>query len=181
MFLGTLAPDQAGTELLPSFQSLMDHFEQLWNLYVARQLTRDQFANQLLTLKITDRDGLEWTIGASTREWYRRTVEGKWAESLPPMVAISSAETTSNSVPSESHAPAFATAQPPRYVPTPPRHTAPVDVTSDAPSATTSTPEFDDDSPIDPVVLAPRYGGVPVARFDAPAEVADAEIIEDDE
>jgi hypothetical protein len=87
-FLGTLASGHPGGDVLPDeFLALVVTFDDLYSLYETRQITREQLAAQLRKLRVVDHDDFEWTIGATTRAWYRRAVDGKWITAPPPMTS----------------------------------------------------------------------------------------------
>ena len=87
VFLGT-RPSRVTTadELPPTFVDLRRRFDEVRELYEDDEITREQYADQLSSLTLIDPNGVEWTIGATTRQWFRRTVEGTWVAAPPPSV-----------------------------------------------------------------------------------------------
>jgi hypothetical protein len=149
-FLGTLASGHLSGEALPAeFLELAERFNELYALYEAREITRDQLAGQLRKLRVFDRDDFEWTIGATTRAWYRRTVDGGWITAPPPSLPV-----RRSSAPVD---PLLTTRS--ADVPTP-EPSAPATEPASAPpkGAALILEDLDDDSALNSDVAPPGYG-----------------------
>lgn len=86
-FLGGLKSEfDEGYSLSGIFSSLVAAADNIRNKYVKYEIESDVAAELFAKLKITDINGNEWTIGASSGSWYRRYGnEKKWISSNPPI------------------------------------------------------------------------------------------------
>ncbi len=66
------------------FSLLVARFSQLLSRYHAGTIGTVELAEQLSAERISDTDGGEWTIGASSGAWYRRLPNEAWAQVPPP-------------------------------------------------------------------------------------------------
>lgn len=92
-FLGTRPAEIVDDDmLLDNFRAISQKFTELQRLYEDGTLSREQFATQLRGLRVSDEDGFEWTLGATTRRWFRRTGEGTWIAAIPPSIPVAPSE-----------------------------------------------------------------------------------------
>lgn len=72
-FLGTLRSEFDEPEALPrGFNQLQENVAALLEAYEDGRLTKRELAERLARQRAVDHDGGEWTVGATTRSWYRR-------------------------------------------------------------------------------------------------------------
>lgn len=85
VFLGTLRSEFDEPAALPAvFARLLDDVEAVLAEHRNGTLDEHATAAQLSELTLTDADGAQWTLGATTRRWYRRTRGGSWLPTPPP-------------------------------------------------------------------------------------------------
>lgn len=86
VFFGGLAADGADhtAELPDGFAQLADAVTGLLFEYRARNLDAAALADALADLVVVDESGDEWTMGAKTLAWYRRTPGLPWVQVPPP-------------------------------------------------------------------------------------------------
>ena len=84
--LGSLRSELDDTpELDPSFQSLEICFQAARLAYMEGRLSAPDVASLLQELRLTGSDGAEWTLGATSTRWYRRTTGGRWQAWAAPI------------------------------------------------------------------------------------------------
>lgn len=88
LFLGTLRSEfDTEEELAPAWTALMGVAEEVRMAYSKGEITGHEAAVALSSLRLKDRTGSEWTVGASSGEWYRRLSGAMgWVRSAPPVV-----------------------------------------------------------------------------------------------
>jgi hypothetical protein len=78
-FLGTLRADDDTPELVGEFAEIHQHYQELRAQFASGELTQQAFGRAMSELRCVDRDGNEWSIGATSGQWYRRVGrEAKW-------------------------------------------------------------------------------------------------------
>jgi hypothetical protein len=89
VFLGSLlsALDATG-DLPPAFQDLRRRFDQARSHFDSGDLSAEQYANRLSSLRCFDAEGQPWTIGATSGLWYRM-ISDTWVQSPPPYQSAS--------------------------------------------------------------------------------------------
>lgn len=80
--------DRDEVELHPDFQQLQRSIDDLLGAFVRGELDSRDVAQRLADARVVDDQGLEWTMGATTRAWYCRVPGGTWAEALPPLIYV---------------------------------------------------------------------------------------------
>lgn len=85
MLHGTLRSElDEPSQLLPAFEKLVTAITHAQADYDRGVLTRQALAERLAELTVVGPDGGEWTLGATTGQWYRRFNNGDWTSALPP-------------------------------------------------------------------------------------------------
>lgn len=87
-FLGSLRSelDEGEESLHPYFVSLNSAADAVRVHYIAWKLRSSSAAQLFQTLKVTDIDGREWTVGAVSGGWFRRDgAKSSWTASMPPV------------------------------------------------------------------------------------------------
>lgn len=88
-FLGTLRSELDVEGVLPAqFVALYATFESALGAYQRNELTKIALAEHLRALRCRDSSGVEWTLGASSLQWYRRGESGAWQPATPPSVGV---------------------------------------------------------------------------------------------
>ena len=77
-FLGTLRADEEESVLSEPFASLLVQFDELIGAREAGNLSDEATGRALGELVCHDRSGASWTLGATSRQWYRRQRDGSW-------------------------------------------------------------------------------------------------------
>jgi hypothetical protein len=77
-FLGTLRVDEDEDELREPFASLMVRFNEIIASHIEGTMSDEAAGRALGDLVCQDRSGASWTIGATSRQWYRRQRDGSW-------------------------------------------------------------------------------------------------------
>lgn len=90
LFLGTLRSEfDTAEELAEGWSALATAAEAVKLAYLRRDLTPEQTAEALAQLRLLDTNGSEWTVGATTGEWYRKNPGGtQWMKAPPPSVVM---------------------------------------------------------------------------------------------
>lgn len=94
LFLGGIAMDATSVQdpLPPAFADMVEMAAELLQAYATHAIRNDELAELLKRLRVRDSEGGEWTIGASSMAWYRRTPGLPWSRSNAPgkhVVAVS--------------------------------------------------------------------------------------------
>jgi hypothetical protein len=87
-FLGTLRSElDEDTPLEGAFAELYARFTALRDAFVAGKLEPRSFGRALRDLRVIDGEGFQWTIGATTGRWYRRSVgeTNRWMAAPAPL------------------------------------------------------------------------------------------------
>lgn len=87
-FLGSLRSelDEGEESLHPYFVSLNSAADTVRAHYIGWKLRSSAAAQLFQTLKVTDIDGREWTVGAVSGGWFRRDgAKSTWTASMPPV------------------------------------------------------------------------------------------------
>ena len=86
VFFGTLRSEfDTEEELDEGWEALAKAAETIRLAYIREELEAKDVASALGQLKLKDRSGAEWTIGASSGEWYRRTSSNnQWLRTPAP-------------------------------------------------------------------------------------------------
>lgn len=87
-FLGTLRSElDEDTPLEGAFAELYARFGALRDAYQTGRLESRMFGRALRDLRVIDPEGFQWTIGATTGRWYRRSQadNGKWMAAPAPV------------------------------------------------------------------------------------------------
>lgn len=86
LFLGALPidPVAAGDGMAEEFELIADTVARLLEAHQRGTIRADQVAANLAMLVVTDTHGVSWTVGATSRGWYRRTPGLPWAASPAP-------------------------------------------------------------------------------------------------
>lgn len=71
-------------ELPVQFEALLERFGVMQTRWDRGEITAQQFAEELARLIVLDSKGNQWTVGARSRQWYRRAPDGGWVPSAPP-------------------------------------------------------------------------------------------------
>lgn len=89
VFFGTLRSEfDTEEELDAGWEALANAAETIRLAYIREELEAKDVASALGQLKLKDRSGAEWTIGASSGEWYRRTSSNnQWLRTPAPSLA----------------------------------------------------------------------------------------------
>jgi hypothetical protein len=83
----------SGPSLPSQLAALQRRFGYLVNDYREQRLSRREFKQALVTLTETDASGNEWTIGARTGQFYRRTSStASWQQSDPAEFDLASSK-----------------------------------------------------------------------------------------
>lgn len=69
------------------FVDVADVVGELVGAYSRSLLEQDVTYRALALLRLVDESGSEWTLGATTRRWYRRRPAAVWRVAAPPAVA----------------------------------------------------------------------------------------------
>lgn len=77
-FLGTLRADDDDAELGEPFVSLLERFDEIMASRGRGEISDEAAGRALSELVCQDRSGSSWTIGATSRQWYRRQQDGSW-------------------------------------------------------------------------------------------------------
>jgi hypothetical protein len=77
-FLGTLRADEDDGELREPFASLMVRFNEIITSRASGEMSDEAAGRALGELMCQDKSGASWTIGATSRQWYRRQRDGSW-------------------------------------------------------------------------------------------------------
>lgn len=90
VFFGTLRSEfDTEEELAEGWEALSQAAETIRLAYIREELEPEVAASALGQLKLKDRNGAEWTIGASSGEWYRRTSSNnQWLRASAPTLAL---------------------------------------------------------------------------------------------
>lgn len=96
-YLGSLRSEFDDDLVLDSsFEKLLIEFEKVRLAYINHKLNDIDAANLFKKLSITASDGSEWTLGASTKRWFRRFSGSMWEYSPAPNgVAVDSSSLAS--------------------------------------------------------------------------------------
>lgn len=87
VFLGGLASEvNEPDELAPAFATIADVTERIVAAVRAGSLVDTDAAQYLQALRLTDGDGVPWTVGATSLRWYRKGPRG-WKLAVPPTEA----------------------------------------------------------------------------------------------
>lgn len=82
---GTLRSELDEPSILPaSFEELVRRATQAKAEYNAHSISKVDYAGLLSKLVISAPDGTEWTIGASSGQWFRRFPDSNWIPTIPP-------------------------------------------------------------------------------------------------
>lgn len=86
LFLGARLADPLHNpvDLPPEFARVASMTQQVLEAYRAGEINDATAAAALAKLVVVDADGDEWTIGASSKGWYRRSEGLPWASATPP-------------------------------------------------------------------------------------------------
>ena len=85
VFLGTLRSDLDTPDVLPEcFSALASAADTIIERYRTGKLDPAATAALLAELKLSDHESFLWTVGATTRRWYRKVPGGVWRAALPP-------------------------------------------------------------------------------------------------
>jgi hypothetical protein len=79
---GALVTDD-GRSLPPEFARFAETFNGLLDAYVRHTIDAETLAERASAMRVRTADGAEWTMGTTSRKWYRRN-GGPWVESPPP-------------------------------------------------------------------------------------------------
>lgn len=77
-FLGTLRADEDEDELREPFASLMVRFNEVLAARAAGEMSDEATGRALGDLVCQDKSGASWTIGPTSKQWYRRQRDGSW-------------------------------------------------------------------------------------------------------
>lgn len=85
VFFGVLRSEFDTPDALPdAFSQAKEAFDELLSAYRNGRIGPEQAGVALSRMILTDRNGLQWTAGATTGRWYRRLPGGAWSSALPP-------------------------------------------------------------------------------------------------
>lgn len=89
-FLGVLTSDGPSAASGPArvFTEMHAAAVELLRAYAARVISNEELASFLVRLVLKDATGGEWTIGAQTLSWYRRTPGLPWAAAPAPDASV---------------------------------------------------------------------------------------------
>lgn len=88
-FLGTLRSELDEPEAIPSrLTELAAAVEAVLLRYHEGVIDEERAAHMLSGLRAVDEYGVEWTMGARSRRWYRRQPGGVWMAAPPPPSAL---------------------------------------------------------------------------------------------
>lgn len=85
VYHGTLRSElDEPARLRPEFIGLIEEVGRWRIRYERNEITRAELAEALGALRAHTPDGAEWTLGATSGQWYRRYAGGEWSPALPP-------------------------------------------------------------------------------------------------
>lgn len=84
----------AGTPLW----TVADVAGQVISLWMRAKLDRDKAHQALAALVVVEADGTAWSLGATTRRWFRRVPGGEWRLARPPADTASLVEPAAQAV-----------------------------------------------------------------------------------
>jgi len=88
VFLGSLRSEVDEPDQVPEpFAELSIVHDSIMNAYRRGTLTGAQVGQRIKLLRLRTADGVEWTLGASSKRWYRRLPGGTWKIAIPPKTA----------------------------------------------------------------------------------------------
>ena len=84
LFFGTLPSEFETTSTeAPSLVKLRNIQDEVLENYLTGRLTPEESGRILGLLVLPDKNGLQWSIGATTGRWYRRLPGGTWRSASP--------------------------------------------------------------------------------------------------
>lgn len=87
-FLGTLRSElDTPAEISSEFRNLEIAFAKVLTVYQRGLINKEETGEILTNLRISDSQGTQWTLGATTRRWYKRTLGSSWKVTPPPAAA----------------------------------------------------------------------------------------------